>query len=248
MESTTVVRSVDSSDEHYICGSMSAALSSTAPRATGEFDREVGAREGGTAYLRYRDGDRFQVVALQPARTPLYVGRHPDCTIHIAEDDLVSRSHARLVFGAGSWSIEDRASTNGTRVDGRLVVAELPLTDGALIELSAATSLSFHDPYGHAVGPTRVDSAMLGPELAPTATQRLILLELARSALAGERHPVPPSNAAIGASIGFTTATVRDNVSRLYAQAGLPRGGDQRQALVELAIRQRLVSADDYRS
>jgi hypothetical protein len=219
---------------------------STTARTTDEHNREAEARQSGKAYMRYRDGDRFAAVALQPADAPLYIGRHPDCAIHIAADDLVSRAHARLVFGAGSWSIEDRASTNGTRVDGRLVVKELALRDSATIVLSADTTLSFHDPYGHAVGPTQVDTALHGPPLEPSSTQRRILLELARPTFAGEQHPIPPTNAAIGESIGFSAATVRDNISRLYARGGLVRGGDQRQALVELAIRQGLVSAGDY--
>lgn len=226
-----------------------ATARSTAPRTTAEHTLEQEVREGRTPYVRFRDGARFHVVALPPTEVPLYIGRNRDSAIHIAADEWVSRSHARLLFGAGSWSIEDRGSRNGTRVDGKLISNEQPLADGASIELSPDTTISFHDPYGYAARPTRPADTLFGPPLEPTETQRLILVELARPAFEGaaNEHPIPPTNAAIAERVGFTTATVRDNVSKLYGRAKLPSGGDQRQALVELAMRQRVVTSDDYR-
>lgn len=50
----------------------------------------------------------------------LLVGRHLDCDV-VLDDPTVSRRHARLVFRHERWVLQDLASTNGTRVNGRRV-------------------------------------------------------------------------------------------------------------------------------
>ena len=49
-------------------------------------------------------------------------------------DAMVSREHARLQARDGSWSIDDAASKNGTRVNG-VRTAAAPLADGDVIEI-----------------------------------------------------------------------------------------------------------------
>ena len=50
----------------------------------------------------------------------LMIGRAAGCDIELT-DDTVSRRHAKLAFRAGSWSIQDLGSTNGTIVNGKRV-------------------------------------------------------------------------------------------------------------------------------
>lgn len=50
----------------------------------------------------------------------LLIGRSPDVDLVLAED-MVSRKHARILAGEGSFAIEDLDSTNGTFVNGEKV-------------------------------------------------------------------------------------------------------------------------------
>jgi hypothetical protein len=50
----------------------------------------------------------------------LLVGRHPSCDV-VVDAPSVSRRHAQLTHRAGTWVIQDLASTNGTWVNGERV-------------------------------------------------------------------------------------------------------------------------------
>ena len=221
------------------------ALAPTAPRATHEFRLEEAVRAKGHAYVRYRDGDSFRAVALVPAAGVLYVGRDEGCAVAIEHDQRVSRRHARLIYGAGQWSIEDGPSRNGTLVDGRRTVGEHILADGARITVGR-TTLSFHAPQAAPVVTTLADEPRVR-RLFPTPTQRKVLVELARPFMGhGAEVPVAPTNAAIAAKLGYQVTTIRDAISDLYRQAGLARGAsEQRAELVRLAIAEGLVRPDD---
>src|SRR5215211_7668689 len=54
------------------------------------------------------------------------VGRSPKNRIVLA-DDLSSRDHAELAFAEGEWYVRDLGSTNGTKVNGKVVRGELAL-------------------------------------------------------------------------------------------------------------------------
>ena len=64
------------------------------------------------------------------------IGRQAGSSIHIP-DSNVSRLHAELRRVAGAWTIEDRGSTNGTRINGTMIVDPTPLADGDVIALGA---------------------------------------------------------------------------------------------------------------
>jgi pSer/pThr/pTyr-binding forkhead associated (FHA) protein len=46
----------------------------------------------------------------------------------ISTDSFVSGSHAKLVFESGRYSVIDIGSTNGTRLNGRKLTANVPET------------------------------------------------------------------------------------------------------------------------
>ena len=48
------------------------------------------------------------------------IGRHPTDTIFL-DDITVSRHHAELIEGGGSWNVRDLGSLNGTYLNGRRV-------------------------------------------------------------------------------------------------------------------------------
>jgi hypothetical protein len=64
------------------------------------------------------------------------VGRLPECTITI-DDGNVSREHARISPGRGSYIVTDLGSTNGTLVNGVRVQGEHPLADGDIVSFGS---------------------------------------------------------------------------------------------------------------
>lgn len=50
----------------------------------------------------------------------LVIGRRPDCDVALP-DRTVSRTHAVIMLFGGRWYVMDHGSTNGTRLNGRLI-------------------------------------------------------------------------------------------------------------------------------
>jgi hypothetical protein len=55
----------------------------------------------------------------------------------VIADHNVSRVHAEIKVVQGSWRIDDRGSTNGTRVNGAVIVEPTPLASGDVIAFGA---------------------------------------------------------------------------------------------------------------
>ena len=94
------------------------------PTATKPAPREIHA-------LVLVDGTRFELV-----NDKYSIGRQTTCDIVIA-DHNVSRVHAEIKVVQGSWRIDDRGSTNGTRVNGAVIVEPTPLASGDVIAFGA---------------------------------------------------------------------------------------------------------------
>ena len=77
------------------------------------------------------NGTRFEL-----ANDKYSIGRQTTCDIVIA-DHNVSRVHAEIKVVQGSWRIDDRGSTNGTRVNGIVIVEPTPLASGDVIAFGA---------------------------------------------------------------------------------------------------------------
>jgi pSer/pThr/pTyr-binding forkhead associated (FHA) protein len=70
----------------------------------------------------------------------LLIGRHADGAGRLAEDDEISRSHARISLDrSGFCAIEDLGSTNGTFVNGLRITAPHTLSVGDTIEVGGTT-------------------------------------------------------------------------------------------------------------
>jgi len=61
-------------------------------------------------------------------------GRHPDSDIFL-DDVTVSRRHAELVRAAGSWSVRDVGSLNGTYVNRQRIEEDAALTHGDEVQI-----------------------------------------------------------------------------------------------------------------
>jgi predicted component of type VI protein secretion system len=70
----------------------------------------------------------------------LLIGRHADGAGRLAEDEEISRSHARLTMDrSGFCAIEDLGSTNGTFVNGLLIKGPQTLSEGDTVEVGGTT-------------------------------------------------------------------------------------------------------------
>jgi hypothetical protein len=212
-------------------------------RATHEVNLEDEVRAEGRPYVRYRDGVLFRALSLSPSASPVDIGRVDVCPVRIESDPLVSRRHARLIFGAGWWSIEDATSHNGTFIGDKRIPGETILKDGARFRVGD-TVLSVHLPESGPDQTTLEEHAELR-RLDPDPIQRKILVALARPWLAGYELPVSPSDADIAHTLGCDVKSVADAVTGLYEQAGLPSDVDQRNGLIALAMHERTVTPDD---
>lgn len=75
------------------------------------------------------DGTTFELVG-----DVATIGRQGTCTVHIP-DINVSRLHAELRRSGDSWTIEDRGSTNGTKINDELIVRPTTLKSGDVVSL-----------------------------------------------------------------------------------------------------------------
>jgi serine/threonine-protein kinase len=94
----------------------------------------------------------------------LVLGRHGDCGVQIS-DEKSSRRHARVYQRDGGWWVEDLASANGTKLNGRaLITGPARLADGDRISIGQA-HVSFQ--LGAQAKPARQsdEGEMVGHEL-----------------------------------------------------------------------------------
>jgi hypothetical protein len=84
-----------------------------------------------TYFLVLPDGTHQQLT-----QDDITIGRSSTCTVVIA-DTNVSRVHAQLRLVDGTWTIEDRGSTNGTRVNKETITAAVQLVGGEEIAFGA---------------------------------------------------------------------------------------------------------------
>jgi len=89
---------------------------------------------------------RFEVVAGRAIGMSillddeLLIGRHADGAGRLADDEEISRSHARISLDrSGFCAIEDLGSTNGTFVNGLRITGPQTLSVGDTIELGGTT-------------------------------------------------------------------------------------------------------------
>ena len=100
-------------------------------RATTTDQVEVKTTERLTHVLVLEDGTRFELN-----NDKNIIGRQTTCDIVIA-DHYVSRVHAEIRLVQGTWHIDDRGSTNGTRVNGTVIVEPTKLVSGDVIAFGA---------------------------------------------------------------------------------------------------------------
>jgi pSer/pThr/pTyr-binding forkhead associated (FHA) protein len=91
----------------------------------------------------------------------LVIGRQVEGAGRLADDDEISRLHARITLDAGgSCAIEDLGSTNGTYVNGTKISAPQTLSAGDTIEIGGTTLVLRELPPAEAAAPGREATRM----------------------------------------------------------------------------------------
>ncbi|MFD8544160.1 FHA domain-containing protein [Streptomyces sp. NPDC059649] len=84
-------------------------------------------------HLRVRRAWRMErlpkLLLPEPSPFPLVIGRAPGVGLRL-NHETVSRAHAELRSAGKGWVLRDLGSTNGTCVNGRRVVGEVPVGPG----------------------------------------------------------------------------------------------------------------------
>lgn len=172
--------------------------------------------------------------ALRPVdltRQVTLLGREADCDI-VVPDDQASRHHAEVRWDHGHVHLVDRASLNGTRVNGQVVLGQVPLRAGDVVEIGSQRYRFMHLATGPGTrvpsGPPaklaadaeetrKVPSAARAFASASTPLPRLALL-LEGEPHAGMRWELNGALITIGRDASCDISLADSSVSRRHAQ------------------------------
>ena len=85
--------------------------------------------------------DVGRVISLAPG-APATFGRSDECT-HVFNDGGLSRSHARVIWLAGTNAVEDLGSTNGTFVNDDRIAELTSLRDGDRLQFGSSVAFRY---------------------------------------------------------------------------------------------------------
>ncbi len=176
------------------------------------------AERRGEPFLIVRDAAGLEhVVELDPAHSPVTIGRQAASEIALAWDDQVSRTHADLELIGEVWTlVDDGRSRNGSFVNGDRVHGRRVLRHGDVLGIGR-TRLVFMAPAAPADGSTAAGSR---PSLELSPAQRRVLVALCRP-FAESRFAAPPSNREIAGALCLSVETVRFHLHALFEAFGL---------------------------
>jgi hypothetical protein len=211
-------------------------------RSPAELKAVLEAARARTPFLVWRSAGDQQILSLD-GLSQATVGRRVANDVVLAEDDEVSRIHAKLECVAGEWTVSDEGlSRNGTFVNTERITQKRRLRDGDILRLGA-TIVEFRRPGDGSGVATRAGAA---PEIVAgaTLTQRRILIALCRPYKSGDAYPAPATSKEIAAELFLSVDAVKHHLRVLYQKFGiadLPQN-QKRVRLVECAFQWGLVS------
>jgi hypothetical protein len=170
----------------------------------------------------------------------LVVGRSSKVDITL-DDDNVSRRHAELSLVAHQWAIEDLGSTNGTSVNGDVLIGRRVLRDGDELRLGS-TTIGFRD-YADAGSST--GKASPAPEITPG--ERKVLVALCRPFFSQGRLKRAAPRKQVAAELFTGEPAVQQHLLHLYDKFGIEGDrGERRDLLAEAVIDKGVVTRRDY--
>jgi pSer/pThr/pTyr-binding forkhead associated (FHA) protein len=146
---------------------------------------------------------RLEVIAGNAAGTillvedDLIIGRQVEGPGHLAGDEEISRSHARISREpAGHCAIEDLGSTNGTFVNGLRIGGPQTLSEGDTIEVGATTLVVRETPRVASMQPQAAELATSQPTVVPHRVAAEPRGEQPPTPVSAAREPAAPEPAA----------------------------------------------------
>ncbi|MBV8989137.1 MAG: FHA domain-containing protein [Solirubrobacterales bacterium] len=212
-----------------------------------DLKERLGAERRGVPFVVFRDSAGVQrLIALDPPRDELTVGRAGECDVCLGWDAAVSRLHALLALRGGSWTLDDSGlSRNGTFLNGERVDGHCVLRDRDVLR-AGATEIRFFDPSPQRTRTVTTHSALLEtPALSPA--QMKVLVALCAPYKGRSAFATPASNEAIAAQLVLSIDAVKCHLRTLFIKFGLeclPRT-EKRIRLAEEAFARGIVRDSD---
>ena len=217
-------------------------------RATpAELKAQLEAASDDAPFLIYRDGADIQrIVHLRGVLERVTIGRRPANDVPLEWDLQVSRTHAQLERLGDEWAVsDDGLSSNGTFVNGVRIRGRRRLRDQDELKVGT-TVIAFRAP---AVGASLMTFVPEQLQRVPRlgASQRAVLVALARPYKHSSGFATPATNKDIAAEVVLTVNGVKSIMRALFEKFGveeLPRG-EKRARLVERALQIGAIAEDD---
>jgi predicted component of type VI protein secretion system len=182
---------------------------------------------------------------VQMASDRITVGRAAGNDIVLSDDGQVSRVHAILERIAGSWSVRDVSSRNGTFVNGTRVSSEARLGPGDEIRIGRTRIVLRAERTADDPGMTEAQAPP--PQLTPR--ERDVLIALFKPMTSSEMFTEPASTRQIAQALWVSEAAVKQHLLRLYDKFGVGGEGERRRTrLANEALRRGAITMAEVRA
>ena len=201
----------------------------------------------GEPFLHYRTREGEQrLLVLEPAASPVTIGRRQKAAVSLAWDSEVSRLHSTIERLGADWVlIDDGLSRNGSFVNGARVLGRHRLEDGDRL-CFGETAVLYRDPGdGGSYSTSPLPPSALTMPVTPT--QRKVLIALCRP-VNESAFATPATNKEIAEEVFLSVDAVKAQLRVLFDRFGLedlPQN-QKRARLAASALVGGLLSARDF--
>lgn len=173
------------------------------------------------------------------------VGRSAGNDIVLSDDSQVSRVHAVLEKIAGTWSVRDVSSRNGTFVNGSRVAGEARLGPGDELRIGRTRMILRADRSTDDAGLTEVPAPP--PQLTPR--ERDVLIALFKPMIGADMFTEPASTRQIAQALWVSEAAVKQHLLRLYDKFHIDGDGERRRSrLANEALKRGAITLAEVRA
>jgi len=223
---------------------MTAEPVSPLPASARELKAVIEAERETAPFLLYRDEDGGQqLLALDPSRTRVSIGRRSSNDVVLFWDNQVSRAHVELEQIGGEWAaMDDGLSRNGTYVNGNRISGRHRLEDGDTLRIGN-TLVVFRSSTPASTVATHAGGEQLEAERLSPA-QRRVLISLCSPYKDSTGFTTPATNHEIAEDMYLSVDAVKTHLRSLFAKfevGDLPQN-QKRVRLVERAFQLGVVS------
>lgn len=185
-----------------------------------ELKEIIAAERAGVPFLVWRAQDGKQrLLALEPDRWRVVIGRDPGADVSLEWDREVSRTHALLERVGDGWTlIDDGFSRNGSFVNGARVFGRRRLTERDRLCVGV-TEVTYREPSPRGSDSTvTAADGMRSVPLSPM--QRKVLIVLCRP-VHDTQSPIPATNRKIAEEVFLTVDAVKAHLRVLFERYGI---------------------------